>query len=101
VTAVRDGPAAVPLSSYSRYDPLMRKVASYPSLLPPCMVRLSVVKGPHISRKVRLEDPMDLGSKGGAVRVGGVVQLVHPPLTVLLVEVQVPPQPPCPRPFTS
>ena len=42
---------------------------------------------------------MDLGSKGGAVRVGGVVQLVHPPLTALLEEVQVPPPPPCPGPF--
>lgn len=58
-------------------------------------------RGPEISRKVRVGGPIDLGSVGGAVRVGGIVQLINPPFSALLREaLTVPSESPCPRQFT-
>lgn len=59
-------------------------------------------RGPEISRQVRVGGPINLGSVGGAVRIGGFVQLINPPLSALLEEAPaVPLESPYPRQFTS
>lgn len=75
------------------------ELLDFTPLVQSCMVTASAVEVRRTVARCEWEGQIDLGSMGGAVRVGGVVQLVHPALTVLLGKAHVPPQPPCPRPF--
>jgi hypothetical protein len=69
-------------------------------LMQRCMVTASAVEARRSVARCEWEGQIDLGSMGGAIWVGGVVPLTYPALTALLREAHLPPQPPCPRPFT-